>query len=172
MDAQKNSIKIDKRDPMYADLRFILKAIGKDKKRKVFTRLHVRTWGAEASNRWRLHRAIFNHDITPGCYTVLRNNEDMIEVIYNPFLTWPLSDKIWPNHQKFESLPESEDGSKNHVCLAKVIRDLPKDSTINSEYFHDAISGMAAPMVAVGDKNIPTELRSNNRLAIIASIKI
>lgn len=127
---------INRKDFCFNGIRWVLLARDDRSTNETHKRLYSSGTHVTATDGYRLHR--YKTDVLPeGTYRVITATKNLIVVELNDI----------PNMSEFLNNTLSEDGGKE-ICeggklpfvLAKIIRALPEDRSINPDYLKDALS--------------------------------
>ena len=157
----------------FEGIRFAIKATNKkDATRLVLSRVNFREWGVEATDGHRVHRAQFVHTHELGTYEIIKNTKSVIVLEPNNDNLYPDTDKVWPKDKELVSLPSVGTQGKNFSALATIIRALPKDSAINSDYLFDILDSETWSWYCTDVKELPVIFKNGTRSALLMLTKV
>ena len=165
-------ITITKDMAKFEGLKFVMKATNKNQMRPVYAKVNFKEWGAEATDGHRLHRAEFVHNYELGTYEVIKNTKALIILNPNDDNIYPDTSKIWPADKERFALPEIKDQPKNFAALATIIRNLPDDAAINSDYLFNILNTDTWTCTYPETKENPMLFKNGTKSALLMLTKI
>jgi len=163
-------MEIQKHDTNFESIRFVIRAMDKEKLTK-YNCIYVDDTKIETTNGHHLHRIENTIQLEPGFYTVTKNTKTKIILEKTDIRSrWPDTDRVFPRGECKEIDIVFSNGNES-IPYTKFIRELSEERTINFDYF-EALNDLDHYTAKIFDDNQAILFENNIAKALIMPMRI